>query len=114
MTSAPVSPSMRPRGPPRFEEEFSKLEKGRPGRPPSKQPRGRVTLQLSSPTIILTDGATSEATLLTDIRAHYDPQPGAGEIATADHPLHGEVRAAFELSVLSSASGRNFSGHPHS
>ena len=97
-----------------MEEEFSKLEKGRPGRQPSKKPRGRVQLQLSSPTIILADGATSEATLLTDVRAHYDPDSGAGEIAAADHPLHGEVRAAFELSVLSSASGRKLSVRPSS
>jgi peroxiredoxin len=97
-----------------IEEEFSKLEKGRPGRQPSKKPRGRVKLQLSSPTIILADGATSEATLVTNVRAHYDPDSGAGEIATADHPLHGEVRAAFELSVLSSASGRKLSVRPSS
>jgi len=97
-----------------IEEEFSKLEKGRPGRQPSKKPRGRVKLQLSSPTIILADGATSEATLLTDVRAHYDPDSGAGEIAAAGHPLHGEVRAAFELSVLSSASGRKLSVRPSS
>jgi peroxiredoxin len=97
-----------------IEEEFSKLEKGRPGRQPSKNPRGRVKLQLSSPTIILADGATSEATLLTDVRAHYDPDSGAGEIAAADHPLHGEVRAAFELLVLSSASGRKLSVRPSS
>ena len=97
-----------------IEEEFSKFEKGQPGRQPSKKPRGRVKLQLSSPTIILADGATSEATLLTDVRAHYDPDSGAGEIAAADHPLHGEVRAAFELSVLSSASGRKLSVRPSS
>jgi peroxiredoxin len=97
-----------------IEEEFSKLEKGRPGRQPSKKPRGRVKLQLSSPTIILADGATSEATLQTDVRAHYDPDSGAGEIAAADHPLHGEVRAVFELSVLSSASGRKLSVRPSS
>jgi hypothetical protein len=97
-----------------IEEEFSKLTKGRPGRQPSKKPRGRVKLQLSSPTIILADGATSEATVLTDVRAHYDPDSGAGEIAAADHPLHGEVRAAFELSVLSSASGRKLSVRPSS
>ena len=97
-----------------IKEEFSKLEKGRPGRQPAKNPRGRVKLQLSSPTIILADGATSEATLLTDVRAHYDPDSGAGEIAAADHPLHGEVRAAFELLVLSSASGRKLSVRPSS
>jgi peroxiredoxin len=97
-----------------IEEEFSKLGKGRTGRQPSKKPRGRVKLQLSSPTITLADGATSEATLLTDVRAHYDPDSGAGQIAAADHPLHGEVRAAFELSVLSSASGRKLSVRPSS
>jgi peroxiredoxin len=99
-----------------IEEEFSKLEKGRPGRQPSKtkKPRGRVKLQLSSPTVILADGATSEATLLTDVRAHYDPDTGAGEIAAANHPLHGEVRAAFQLSVLSSTSGRKLYVHPSS
>ena len=101
-----------------IEEEFSKLEKRRPGKQPSKKPpknpRGRVKLQLSSPTITLADGATSEATLLTDVRAHYDPDSGAGQIAAADHPLHGEVRAAFELSVLSSASGRKLSVRPSS
>ena len=73
-----------------------------------------MKLQLSSPTITLADGATSEATLLTDVRAHYDPDSGAGQIAAADHPLHGEVRAAFELSVLSSASGRKLSVRPSS
>jgi len=45
--------------------------------------------------------------------AHERSQP-AGEIAAADHPLHGEVRAAFELSVLSSASGRKLSVRPSS
>ena len=95
-----------------IEEEFSKLKKGRPGTKPSKKPRGRVKLHLSSPTISLADGATSEATLLTDVRAHYDPDAGAGQIAAADHPLHGEVRAAFELSVLSIASGRKLSVRP--
>jgi peroxiredoxin len=104
-----------------IEQEFSKLKKGwpgtqpsRPGRPPPKKPRGRVKLQLSSPTISLTDGATSEATLVSDVRAHYDPDPGAGQIAAADHPLHGEVRAAFDLSVLSRASGRQLSVRPSS
>src|SRR4051812_34820733 len=56
-----------------IQEEFSKLAKGRPGRQPSKKPRGRIKLQLSSPTINLADGATSEAMLMTDVRAHYDP-----------------------------------------
>lgn len=101
-----------------IDEEFSKLEHRRPGKQPPKKPpknpRGRVKLQLSSPTITLADGATSEATLLTDVRAHYDPDSGAGQIAAADHPLHGEVRAAFELSVLSSASGRKLSVRPSS
>ena len=101
-----------------IEEEFSKLEKHRPGtelsKKPPKNPRGRVKLQLSSPTLVLADGATSEATLLTDVRAHYDPDSGAGEIAAANHPLHGEVRAAFELSVLSGASGRKLSVRPSS
>ena len=101
-----------------IEAEFSKLEKRRPAKEPSRQPpkspRGLVKLQLSSPTIVLADGATSEATLLTDVRAHYDPDSGAGDIAAPDHPLHGEVRAAFELSVLSSASGRKLSVRPSS
>ena len=101
-----------------IDEEFSKLEKRRPAKEPLKQPakkpRGRVKLQLSSPTIILADGATSEATLVTDVRAQYDPDSGAGEIASADHPLNGEVRAAFELSVLSGASGRKLSVRPSS
>src|SRR5262249_17917836 len=97
-----------------IEEEFSKLGKRRPGRQPAKDPRGRVKLQLSSPTLILADGATSEVTLSTDVRAHYDPDSGAGEIAAANHPLHGELRAAFELSVLSSASGRELSVRPSS
>src|SRR5262249_31903299 len=97
-----------------MEGEFFILLKRRPERQPSKEPRCRAKMQLSSPTIILADGATSEATMLTDVRAHYDPDSGAGEIAVADHPLHGEVRAAFELSVLSSASGRKLSVRPSS
>ncbi|MFY9684862.1 MAG: hypothetical protein WAJ88_03605, partial [Pseudolabrys sp.] len=101
-----------------IEEEFTKFEKGRPAkqppRQPSNNPRGRVKLQLSTPTVLLAEGATSEATLVTDVRAHYDPDSGAGPIAAADHPLHGEVRAAFELSVLSSPSGRKLSVRPSS
>ncbi len=97
-----------------IEEELSKLKKPRPGKQPSKKPRGRVKFHLSSPTLVLADGATSEATLRTDVRAHYDPDSGAGEIAAADHALHGEVRAAFELSVLSGASGRKLSVRPSS
>ena len=42
------------------------------------------------------------------------PIPEPEKIAAVDHPLHGEVRAAFELSVLSSASGRKLSVRPSS
>lgn len=107
-----------------MDDEFSKIGKLKLGRvAPEKKPRGkeppvevrgRVKLQISSPTISATNGSTSEVTLHADVRAHLDPDPDTNDVAAPGHPVHGEVRAAFDLAVTSSGGGKKLSVHPSS
>lgn len=101
-----------------IEDTFAKLGKVKPRKEvPGKAPehvRGRVKFQLSSPTVSVTSGATSEVTLQAGVRAHYDPDPGTMDVALPKHPLRGEVRAVFELGISPSGTGRQLSIRPSS
>jgi peroxiredoxin len=74
--------------------------------PPEEPPdptRGRVKMQLSSVTISVTDGSTSEITLHAHVRAHYYPEPETPDLPA---PIHGEVQAAFEVRRAFAGLGR--------
>jgi peroxiredoxin len=65
--------------------------------------RGTVQVQLSSVTISVAEGSTSEVTVHAQIRADYSPDPGTTDLPA---PIHGEVRAAFEVHPTQTPSGR--------
>jgi peroxiredoxin len=65
--------------------------------------RGTVKVQLSSVTISVAEGSTSEVTVHAQIRADYSPDSGTTDLPA---PLHGEVRAAFEVHPTQTPSGR--------
>jgi peroxiredoxin len=56
--------------------------------------RGLVKMQLSSITIAVPDGSSSEITIHAQVRAHYYPDPRTTELPA---PVHGEVRAVFDV-----------------
>ncbi len=56
--------------------------------------RGRVEVQISTPTISLPLGSTSEVIVSVVIRARYIPDPGAGPLP---QPIHGEVQVAYQV-----------------
>src|SRR5262249_39461529 len=62
--------------------------------PPQFTTRGRVRLQLSSPTISVTSGSSSEVSVHISVRAHYYPDANTDPLP---EPLHGEIQAALEL-----------------
>jgi peroxiredoxin len=65
--------------------------------------RGSVKVQLSSVTISVAEGSTSEVTVHAQIRADYSPDPRTTDLPA---PIHGEVRAAFEVHPTQTPSGR--------
>ncbi len=70
--------------------------------PPPDLVRGLVKLQLSSVTVAVPDGSSSEVTVTAAIRARYYPDPGATDLPA---PIHGTVQAAFSVRKISTASG---------
>ena len=96
----------------RLEDELSLLGRGQKPTPPPDAVRGTVKLQVSAPTVSLTADSTSEVTVHADVRAHYYPDPGAGSLASSEHPLHGAVDAVFELRTTSAAGSRKLSVRP--
>jgi hypothetical protein len=59
--------------------------------------RGRADVQLSTVTISVPEGSTSEVTIHAHIRAHYHPAPGTTALPA---PIHGEVRATFDIRMV--------------
>jgi hypothetical protein len=64
--------------------------------------RGTVKLQVSSPAITVPEGSSSEITVHARIRAHYYPDSSTTHLPS---PIHGEVRAAFDVRKVQSGSG---------
>ncbi|MGZ9159106.1 MAG: TlpA family protein disulfide reductase, partial [Nitrospira sp.] len=65
--------------------------------------RGRVKLQVSSITITVPNGSSTEVIIHADIRAQYYPDPGTTEMPPS---VHGEVRAAFDVRQTPHGAGR--------
>jgi peroxiredoxin len=57
--------------------------------------RGGVKLQASNVTMSVPAGSSSEVTIHAHVRAHYYPDPDTTELPA---PVHGEVRAGFDIS----------------
>ena len=73
--------------------------------------RGRVKLQVSSVTVAVPDGSSSEVTVQARVRAHYFPDPGTPDLPG---PVHGEVCAAFDVRKVQSSSGARLLIRPSS
>jgi thiol-disulfide isomerase/thioredoxin len=71
--------------------------------PPPEPVRGRVLVQVSTLTVSLPAGSTSEVTVHASVRAHYFPDPGTTDLP---QPIHGEVQATFEVRQTQSAAGK--------
>ena len=63
--------------------------------------RGLVKLQVSSVTITVPDGSSSEVTVHARVRAHYYPDPNTTDMPA---PVHGDVRATFDVRTVQSQS----------
>ena len=70
---------------------------------PPEVVHGKAKLQLSSATLSLPNGSTSEVTVHTDVRATYEPDPSTDDLPA---PIHGEVQAVFVVHVAQTATGR--------
>jgi hypothetical protein len=70
--------------------------------PPRDLVRGLVKLQLSSVTVAVPEGSSSEVTVSAAIRARYYPDQGAADLPA---PIHGTVQGAFMVRKVSSPSG---------
>ncbi len=65
--------------------------------PPPDLVSGRAAVQLSTVRLSVEPGSTSEITVHTDIRAHYEAAPRTAPLPPA---IHGEVTAVFEIRKL--------------
>ena len=64
--------------------------------------RGTAKVQVSTLTISLPEGSTSELTVHSDIRALYRPDP---ETMTFPEPIHGELQATFVVMYVPGSGG---------
>lgn len=55
---------------------------------------GRAEVQVSTPSISLTPGSTSEVVVSVEIRARFIPDPGS---AVLPQPIHGEVQIPYQI-----------------
>ncbi len=65
--------------------------------------RGTAWLQLSSVSVSVPPGSTSEVTTHAQVRARYVPDADTTDLPA---PIHGEVQAAFDVRQAPSATGR--------
>ena len=64
--------------------------------------RGLAKAQVSSVTLSVPSGSSTEVTLHANVRAHFYSDPGTTPLP---EPIHGEIRAAFEVRKVPSSSG---------
>jgi peroxiredoxin len=79
-----------------FEALRASWPNGRPP-PPPEVVRGFAKLQVSTVTITVPDGSSSEITVHAGIRAQYYPDSGTTDLPA---PIHGDVHAAFEVRTI--------------
>lgn len=71
--------------------------------------RGIVEAQVSSVTLSIPQGSTSEITTRARVRAHYRPRPDTTPLPS---PIHGELHATFDVRVLNTPAGRRLDIRP--
>jgi peroxiredoxin len=86
-----------------LEDFFSRFGEAEIPPTPPATVRGTARVQLGSPTLSFPSGSSSEVTVHVFIRAHYAPDAGTDPLP---EPVHGEVRATFEVRQVGSPSGR--------
>ena len=86
-----------------IEAGFDELGEVVIGEGPPATVRGAARMQLSSPTLSLTTGSTSEVTVHVWVRAHYTADPGTTDLP---QPIHGEVQATFDVRLGPISGGR--------
>ena len=77
-----------------IEAGFDKLGELEIAEDPPAIVRGAARMQISSLTLSLSAGSTSEVTVHAWVRAHYTADPGTTDLP---QPIHGEVQARFEV-----------------
>jgi hypothetical protein len=65
--------------------------------------RGRARIQISTMTLSLPPGSTSEVTVHAFVRAHYAPDPNTADLP---QPIHGEVQGTCEVRQTQTAAGK--------
>ena len=83
--------------------EFDKLDEIVVAPDPPAIVRGAARIQLSTLTLSLPAGSTSEVTIHAWIRAHYTADPGTTDLP---EPIHGDVKATFEVQLGPIRNGR--------
>jgi peroxiredoxin len=92
-------------------EALAEFDKGLDIQLPPDVVRGMAKVQVSSITITIPDGSSSEVTLHARIRAHYYP-----DLSTTDlpAPLHGDLNATLDVRMVQSPWGRQLLVQPSS
>lgn len=83
-------------------EEFDGLNGALKGPTFFTGPHGMAEVQISTPMVSVTNGATSEMTVSVFVRAHFYPDYDSSHLPA---PVHGEVRIAYEVKVVGSSAG---------
>ena len=78
----------------RFRSSIEKLEVAWADYATPGSVRGRAEAQISTPSISLRPGSTSEVVVSVEIRARFIPDPGS---AALPQPIHGEVQIAYQV-----------------
>ncbi|OBE94506.1 hypothetical protein A5776_23225 [Mycolicibacterium elephantis] len=86
-----------------FEDAFEGFDRDWEIELPPDVVRGRAKLQISSITMGVPDGSSTEVVIRAAVRARYYPDPGTTELPPS---VHGEVRATFDVSQIPHGTGR--------
>jgi peroxiredoxin len=86
----------------RFTADFGNLTDNLVAEIPPEVVEGGVKFQAGSAEVTVAPGSTSEITVHVPVRAIYQPDPGTTDLPK---PLHGEVRATFEVHRIATSSG---------
>jgi peroxiredoxin len=71
--------------------------------------RGTADVQISTITVSVPSGSTSEIAIRAKIRAHYRPDPNTTPLPA---PIHGDIRATFNVHKVPTSSGRQLVVRP--
>ncbi|MGE2691402.1 TlpA family protein disulfide reductase [Mycolicibacterium pulveris] len=87
----------------RFEDAFEGFDRDWEIELPPDVVRGRAKLQISSISVTVPGGSSTEVVIRAAVRAQYYPDPGTTELPPS---VHGEVHATFDVSQIPYGTGR--------